>query len=201
MTTPTPARVGHSPPSSLSTLYWQRKRLEATPAVQSALDRCTEDDVPILKLLCSACPAGMHGYGCDTRWDVHDSFLPRPRRWLKQFNTSRVRAAASAGVDCPRAFFDAFGAQLIAAHWEQEWDAQPFRISATPPRTIGKMLHQIITANYYHLTLGPEARPPLRRDPAPGHGSKPLPQPGFRWLGQLVQLRARPPAVAPPSPA
>ena len=200
MTTP-PARVGHSPPSSLSTLYWQRKRLEATPAVQSALDRCTEDDVPILKLLRSACPAGMHGYGCDTRWDVHDSFLPRPRRWLKQFNTSRVRAAASAGVDCQRAFFDAFGAQLIAAHWEQEWDAQPFRISATPPRTIGKMLHQIITANYYHLTLGPEARPPLRRDPAPGHGSKPLPQPGFRWLGQLVQLRARPPAVAPPSPA
>ena len=196
MTTPM-----HYPPSSLSTLYWQRKRLEATPAVQNALDRCTEDDVPILKLLRSACPAGMHGYGCDTRWDVHDSFLPRPRRWLKQFNTSRVRAAASAGVDCQRAFFDAFGAQLIAAHWEQEWDAQPFRISATPPRTIGKMLHQIITANYYHLTLGPEARPPLRRDPAPGHGSKPLPQPGFRWRGQLVQLRARPPAAAPPSPA
>ena len=113
--------------------------------------------------------------------DVHDSFLPRPRRWLKQYNTSRVHAAASSGVDCQRAFFDAFGAHLVAAHWEQEWDAQPFRISATPPRTIGKMLHQLITANYYHLTLGPKDRPPLRRDPAPGHRVKPLPQPGFRW--------------------
>ena len=109
----------HSPPSTaLSTLYWRRKTLDASPAVQDALDRCTEDDVPILKLLRNACPVGMHGYGCETRWDVHDSFLPRPRRWLKQYNTSRVRAAASAGVDCQRAFFDAFGAHLIAAHWE-----------------------------------------------------------------------------------
>ena len=174
--------AAHSPPSTaLSTLYWQRKHLDASPAVQDALNRCTEDDVPILKLLRNACPVGMHGYGCETRWDVHDSFLPRPWRWLKQYNTSRVHAAASSGVDCQRAFFDAFGAHLVAAHWEQEWDAQPFRISATPPRTIGKMLHQLITANYYHLTLGPKDRPPLRRDPAPGHRVKPLPQPGFRW--------------------
>ena len=65
-------------------------------------------------------------------------------------------------------------------HWEQEWDAQPFRIAAVPPRTMGKMLHQLITANYYHLTLG-GARPPLRRVPAPGSRMRPLPQPGFRW--------------------
>ena len=175
------------PSAALSTLYWQRKTLDASAAVQNSLDRCTEEDVPILKMLRNACPPGTHGYGCETRWDVHDSFLPRPRRWLKQYNASRVRAAASAGVDCQRAFFDAFGAHLVFEHWEQEWDAQPFRISATPPRTIGKLLHQLITANYYHLTLGPKDRPPLRRDPAPGHRTKPLPQPGFRWHGQLVE--------------
>ena len=45
---------------------------------------------------------------------------------------------------------------------------------------MGKMLHQLITANYYHLTHGDDRRP-LRRSPAPGHHSKPLPQPGFRW--------------------
>jgi len=41
---------------------------------------------------------------------------------------------------------------MTAAHWEVEWDAQPFRIAATPPRTIGKMLHQLAMVNYYHLT-------------------------------------------------
>ena len=142
---------------------------------QAALDGCAEADVPILKLLNQPCPPGMHGYGCDTRWDMHDSFLPRPRRWLRQFNASAARP-----VDCQRGFFDAFLATLTRMHWEQEWDAQPFRISATPPRTIGKMLHQLVTANYYHLTLGP-SRPPLRAAPAPGHHYKPLPQPGFRW--------------------
>ena len=168
--------------TDLATLHWQRKTLDtASPAVQSSLDRCTEEDVPILKLLRQACPPGMHGFGCDTRWDVHDSFLPRPRRWVRQFNASRARAAMPDGVDCQRGFFDAFGAALTRMHWEQEWDAQPFRISATPPRTIGKMLHQLITANYYHLTLGPEKRPKLRSAPAPGHHYKPLPQPGFRW--------------------
>jgi len=195
----TATHAAHSPPSDLMAQIHAKKALDASPAVQDALDQCTEDDVPILKLLRNACPVGMHGYGCETRWDVHDSFLPRPRRWLKQYNASRVRAAASAGVDCQRAFFDAFGAHLVAAHWEQEWDAQPFRISATPPRTIGKMLHQLITANYYHLTLGPKDRPPLRRDPAPGHRVKPLPQPGFRWQGQLVAPRVDLPDDSAPS--
>ena len=85
--------------SDLMAQIHAKKALDASPAVQDALDQCTEDDVPILKLLRNACPVGMHGYGCETRWDVHDSFLPRPRRWLKQYNASRVRAAASAGVD------------------------------------------------------------------------------------------------------
>ena len=90
----------------LATLHWQRKTLDtASPAVQSSLDRCTEEDVPILKLLRQACPPGMHGFGCDTRWDVHDSFLPRPRRWVRQFNASRARAAMPDGVDCQRGFF------------------------------------------------------------------------------------------------
>ena len=49
-------------------------------------------------------------------------------------------------------------AHIILGAWEVEWDAQPFRISAVPPRTIGMMLHQLVTANYYHMTLRPGAR-------------------------------------------
>ena len=109
----------------LATLHWQRKTLDtASPAVQSSLDRCTEEDVPILKLLRQACPPGMHGFGCDTRWDVHDSFLPRPRRWVRQFNASRARAAMPDGVDCQRGFFDAFGAASV--------EADPSRCSTLP---------------------------------------------------------------------
>ena len=88
---------------------------------QSALDRCTTDEVPILRLLERPCPAGFHGFGCDVRWDLQDQFLPKPRRWLNQFNRSR-----RADVDCQRAFFDAFATLLTRIHWEQEWDAQPY---------------------------------------------------------------------------
>ena len=150
---------------------------------QSALDRCTTDDVPILRLLERPCEAGFHGFGCDVRWDLQDQFLPKPRRWLNQFNRS-----SRADVDCQRAFFDAFATLLTRMHWEQEWDAQPYRIAAVPPRTMGKMVHQLVTANYYHLTLGPENRPPLRMAPVPGahfrraeFGRSGMPQPGFRW--------------------
>ena len=45
---------------------------------------------------------------------------------------------------------------------------------------MGKMLHQLVTANYYHFTLG-EKRPPLRQMPAPGSHFRKLPNPGFRW--------------------
>ena len=140
------------------------------------LDRCTEEQAPILKMIYKPCPPGFHDFGCETRWGMHDSFLPRPRKWVRQFNAS-VRAE----VDCQRAFFDAFAAVLTRAHWEQEWDAQPYRIAAVPPRTMGKMIHQLVTANYYHLTLGPQQRPPLRQAPAPGSHFRKLPQPGFRW--------------------
>ena len=77
------------------------------------------------------------------------------RRWLNQLNRS-----SRADVDCQRALFDAFATLLTRMHWEQEWDAQPYRIAAVPPRTMGKMVHQLVTANYYHFTLGPENRPP-----------------------------------------
>eukprot|EP00966_Prymnesium_polylepis_P107993 2500893-Prymnesium_polylepis.1 len=43
------------------------------------------------------------------------------------------------------------------------------------------MLHQLVTVNYYHLTLGREARPPLRRGSLPGLSYRRMPQPGFRW--------------------
>ena len=43
------------------------------------------------------------------------------------------------------------------------------------------MLHQIVTANYYHLTLPPSKKPQLRSAPAPGSHYLPLPSPGFRW--------------------
>jgi len=148
----------------------------ASPQVQARLDGCTAEDVPILRMLYKPCPPGFHGYGCDTRWDLQDEFLPRPRRWLRQFN-----ATTAAPVDCQRGFFNALAEVLTRMHWEQEWDAQPFRIAATPPRTMGKMLHQLVTANYFHLTEGPQ-RKRLRIDKGlPGSYMKPLPHPGFKW--------------------
>ena len=139
------------------------------------LDGCAEDDVPILRLLRRPCPSGTHGFGCDIRWDLHDNFLPKPKRWLRQWNASKAAA-----VDCQGGFFAAFADVLTRAHWEQEWDAQPFRIGATPPRTMGKMLHQLVTANYFHLTAGTNRRN-LRLGGVPGAGIRKLPQPGFRW--------------------
>ena len=70
----------------------------------------------------------MHGYACETRWDMDDRFLPDGKRWLAEFNTSH-----RAVVDCQRGFFDAFADRLTRAHWEAEWDAQPFRLAAAPP--------------------------------------------------------------------
>jgi len=70
---------------------------------------------------------------------------------------------------------------MTAEHWLAEWDEQPFRIAATPPRTIGKMVHQLAMVNYYHLTLPPRAKPRLRQPMVPGERYLPLPQPGFRW--------------------
>ena len=105
-----------------------------------------------------ALPRGTHGFDCEEQWGLNDRFLPSPERWLRQWN-----ASARAVVNCQRGFFDAFAARLTRAHWEVEWDAQPFRISAVPPRTIGKMIHQLVTANFFHFTLGQRDRPPLRR--------------------------------------
>ena len=156
--------------------YLAAHAADAPAPPQAALDACTEDSVPILRMLRRPCDAGFGGYGCNVRWDLQDRFLPLPRRWLRQWN-----ATTRAPVDCQRAFFAAFAAALTRAHWEQEWDAQPYRIAAVPPRTMGKMIHQLVTANYYHLTLGPAARPPLRSAPAPGSHFRRLPQPGFRW--------------------
>ena len=141
-----------------------------------SLSRCEEVAVPVLKLLRVPCPPGWHGYGCGERWGLSDRFLPEAGHWLREWN-----ASARAVVDCQRGFFDAFAQHLTRAHWEVEWDAQPFRIAAVPPRTIGKMLHQIVTANYYHLTLPPDRRPPLRRAPLPGWSYAQTTQPGFRW--------------------
>ena len=149
-------------------------------AAQSVLtpnyDSCQVSSVPILRMLSRPCQPGVHGFRCDKRWDIDDQFLPSPRRWLRQWN-----ASLSKDLDCQGAFFAAFAEVLTRFHWEQEWDAQPFRIAATPPRTMGKMLHQLVTANYYHFTFG-KARPALRRGPpAPGSHMRPLPNPGFRW--------------------
>ena len=43
------------------------------------------------------------------------------------------------------------------------------------------MIHQLITANYFHLTLPPRTRPPLRTTPLPGWNYLRTFQPGFRW--------------------
>lgn len=143
----------------------------------AALDRCTAADVPILRMVLRPCPPGFAGFRCEDRWDVQDNFLPAARRWARQWNASLVHKP-----DCQAAFFAAFADVLTRQHWEQEWDAQPFRIAATPPRTMGKMLHQLITANYYHFTLGPRSRPPIRKGPpVPGAYMRAMPNPGFRW--------------------
>ena len=81
-------------------------------------------------------------------------------------------------VNCQRGFFDAFAEHATALHWENEWDAQPFRIAATPPRTIGKMLHQIVTANYYRAAPAcARLRPRPLRSAIPSHPipSRPVP--------------------------
>jgi hypothetical protein len=147
-------------------------RVEA--AERAALAACTEADVPILRLLHNPCPGGYAGYDCKLRWDVQDSFLPAGRLWLREW-----RATRSAVTNCQRGFFQALQARMSAAHWEVEWDAQPFRIAATPPRTIGKMLHQLAMVNYYHLTL--QNKPRLRAAKLPGENYVPLANPGFRW--------------------
>ena len=117
---------------------------------RAALAACTPGDVPILGVMRSPCLPGMHGYGCKVRWDLGDRFVPEGGRWLSEFNASH-----RAVVNCQRGFFDAFAERLARAHWETEWDAQPFRIAAAPPRTIGKMMHQLTTANYFQLTSSP----------------------------------------------
>lgn len=147
-----------------------------------ALAACTPSDVPILGVMRSPCPPGMHGYGCKVRWDLGDRFVPEGGRWLSEFNASH-----RAVVNCQRGFFDAFAERLARAHWETEWDAQPFRIAAAPPRTIGKMMHQLTTANYFQLTSSPtqqdknHKRLPLRSAAAPGSHYVRMPDPGFRW--------------------
>ena len=168
-----------SPRSAAATAAMAAKAataLEVATAERKALGLCSESDVPILALLRRPCPDGMHGYGCTERWGLSDRYLPDPHRWLTEWN-----ASARAVVHCQRGFFDALADRYTRAHWEVEWDAQPFRIAATPPRTIGKMLHQIVTANYYHLTLPPGIRPPLRHAPLPGWSYAKTTQPGFRW--------------------
>lgn len=146
----------------------------AAAAERAALAACTEADVPILRLVRTPCPGGYAGYDCKLRWDVQDSFLPSGRLWLREW-----RATRGAVTNCQRGFFEALQARMTAAHWEVEWDAQPFRIAASPPRTIGKMLHQLAMVNYYHLTL--QHKPKLRAAKLPGEHYVPLTNPGFRW--------------------
>ena len=172
------AAVASDPALSVREAARQAEKNAAALALAEAkaLSQCTEADVPILSLLRKPCPDGRHGYACDVRWGMDDLFLPEPKRWLEEWN-----ASARAVVNCQRGFFDALAARFTRAHWEVEWDAQPFRISAVPPRTIGKMIHQIVTANYFHLTLPPKQRPPLRQATLPGSNYLKTTQPGFRW--------------------
>lgn len=165
-----------SGPAVASYALGARGTAQVVAAEAQALSRCEEADVPILKVLREPCQPGWHGYGCSDKWGLSDSFLPDATRWRTEWN-----ASARSVVNCQRGFFEAFAHRLTLAHWEVEWDAQPFRISAVPPRTIGKMIHQIITANYYHLTLSPREKPPLRQAPLPGWNYAKTTQPGFRW--------------------
>lgn len=127
--------VAAAPPASSTAIAAQ-----IAAAERRALDRCTEDDVPILKLLRKPCHDRQHSYGCREPWGLSDRFLPPRQQWVAEWN-----ASARSAVNCQRAFFDALADRMTRAHWEVEWDAQPFRISAVPPRTIGKMLHQIVS--------------------------------------------------------
>ena len=135
-----------------------------------ALAACTPTDVPILGVMRSPCPPGMHGYDCKVRWDVNDRFVPEGRRWMAEFNASH-----RAVVNCQRGFFDAFAERLARAHWETEWDAQPFRLAATPPRTIGKMMHQLTTVR--HATTVAAAAQPQPEPEAFARSLRPRPAP------------------------
>ena len=107
--------------------------------------------MPILALLRKPCADGRHGYGCTERWGMADRYLPTPGRWLAEWN-----ASARSVVRCQRGFFDALAARFTAAHWEVEWDAQPFRISAVPPRTIGaRRLLLFLFAAFFFLSCAP----------------------------------------------
>ena len=43
---------------------------------RAALAACTPSDVPILGMMRSPCPPGMHGYDCKVRWAMGDHFVP-----------------------------------------------------------------------------------------------------------------------------
>ena len=43
---------------------------------RAALAACTPSDVPILGLMRSPCPPGMHGYDCKVRWAMGDRLVP-----------------------------------------------------------------------------------------------------------------------------
>ena len=43
---------------------------------RAALAACTPSDVPILGLMRTPCPPGMHGYDCKVRWAMDDHFVP-----------------------------------------------------------------------------------------------------------------------------
>ena len=122
--------VAHAAAAAAAAQATAAKAAAATAATVAAaetkaLSRCTEAEVPILKLMRSPCPDGMHGYECTERWGLNDQFLPTPSRWREEWN-----ASARAVVNCQRGFFDALADRFTRAHWQVEWDAQPFRISA-----------------------------------------------------------------------
>ena len=97
-------------------------------------------------------------------------------RWLSEWRS--VRGAAT---QCQRGFFTALAARMTAErglveedaslhtscceqarmtaeHWLAEWDEQPFRIAATPPRTIGKMAHTLASASYCDWWVVPDGQ-------------------------------------------
>jgi hypothetical protein len=118
--------VGAPTPNALVAAEDDRQSAALIAEAESkALSMCSEADVPILRLLRSPCPDGMHGYACDERWGLDDKFLPSPAKWRAEWN-----ASARAVTNCQRGFFDAVADHMTRVHWEVEWDAQPFRISA-----------------------------------------------------------------------
>ena len=109
---------GDEPPSPASVVAAAAEReaasaAEVAAAEAKALSRCTENDVPILKLLREPCRAGFHGYDCEERWGLSDTFLPDATRWLREWN-----ASARSVTNCQRGYFDAFAHRLTLAHWE-----------------------------------------------------------------------------------